>query len=218
VNRGPRDVSVAGRAAKWYTFVRIRKGRRGGMARLLLDESEPMSIDEFVCSIYYHEGIWELFRGELVGMSPAISWHDFTVNRISHLFQSVIEARGGRRKVGGSNTAVLHHDDSFVMPDVFVSGDESRMNEKGRYATAPELIVEVLSPATRAYCLGEKKDLYRDAGAEEYWAVDTDDKYIIVENFRTGFKKKFLMGDLIQSDFDSGFNFYVADVFKPIID
>ncbi|MDR1205618.1 MAG: Uma2 family endonuclease [Peptococcaceae bacterium] len=188
------------------------------MARLLLDESEPMSIDEFICSIYYHEGIWELFRGELVGMSPAVSWHDFTVNRISYLFQSVIEARGGRCRVGGSNTAVLHHDDSFVMPDVFVSCDETRMNEKGRYAAAPELIVEVLSPATRAYCLGEKKDLYREAGAEEYWAVDTDARYILVENFRTGFKKQFSMGDSIQSDFDSGFNLDVADVFKPIMD
>jgi Uma2 family endonuclease len=187
------------------------------MARVMLDEDEPMTIKEFLLSKYYHDGLWELFRGELIAMSPARVGHDFTVSRISHLFQSAISSFSMNCRVAGQTTAVLYEDDSFVMPDVLVTCDKSRIDENGRFRPAPEVIVEVLSPATREYCLHEKKDLYRDAGADEYWIVDLEDLSVTVENFKTNRRKRYGVKESIVSDFSSAFNFEVESVFVPFL-
>jgi Uma2 family endonuclease len=159
--------------------------KKGGvnMARTMLDENEPMTIQEFVRSKYYHDGLWELFRGELIAMSPARAGHDVIVNRLSHLMQSALEKAKMQCAVSGPNTAVLVENDSFVMPDIIISCDHKRVDKDGRYRICPELVVEVLSPATRNYCLGEKKQLYKDGGVTEYWIVDIENKMVIVENF-----------------------------------
>jgi hypothetical protein len=53
---------------------------------MLLDET-VMSVHDFIGSKFYHDGGWELFRGELVAMSPVKAWHDFVAARIMYLFQ-----------------------------------------------------------------------------------------------------------------------------------
>lgn len=39
---------------------------------------------------------------------------------------------------------------------------------------APDLVVEVLSPSTRAVDLGDKREEYAGIGVAEYWCFDTD--------------------------------------------
>ncbi len=43
-----------------------------------------------------------------------------------------------------------------------------------QYAGLPDLVVEVLSPSTRAIDLGDKMDEYAAAGIPEYWVVEPD--------------------------------------------
>jgi Uma2 family endonuclease len=51
----------------------------------------------------------------------------------------------------------------------------TKMRETGDPPTlAPELCVEVLSPNNRWANIEEKIELYREAGADEVWVVDTD--------------------------------------------
>lgn len=38
----------------------------------------------------------------------------------------------------------------------------------------PSLVVEILSPSTREDDLGPKKEIYREAGVEEYWVIDIE--------------------------------------------
>jgi Uma2 family endonuclease len=178
---------------------------------MLLDETE-MSVRDFIGSKFYHDGGWELFRGELVAMSPVKAWHDFVAARIMHLFQGRLDAFGRKCVVGGSNTAVIT-DDSFIMPDVLVSCEKSRLGEDGRFTLSPELIVEILSPATREYCLGDKKLLYKELGAYEFWAVDLNERSIYVENLLDGDGRKFKMGDAIRSPVFPMFDFAVDAVF-----
>jgi Uma2 family endonuclease len=183
----------------------------------MLDEEEPMSLYDFLRSRYYHDGFWELCRGELVAMSPAVSNHDFTSNQLSYLFKLSIGKYNMRCRVGGPNTAVMYQDNSYLLPDLFVSCDKSRVNEKGRYILGPELVVEVLSPATKSYCLSEKRDLYKDLGTDEYWVVDMEEKSVLVENFKAGYIARFYLNDVIKSFYNSNFDFNVKDVFEDIL-
>jgi Uma2 family endonuclease len=183
--------------------------------RMLLDETE-MGLNDFIGSKFYHDGGWELFRGELIAMSPVKAWHDFVGARMMYLFQSKLDAFGRKCVVGGSNTAVIA-DDSFIMPDILVSCEKSRLGDDGRFVVSPELIVEILSPATKEYCLGDKKRLYQELGAYEFWAVDLDEKSIYVENLLDGDGREFKLGDAIRSPLFPMFDFTVDDVFVVIL-
>ena len=50
-----------------------------------------------------------------------------------------------------------------------------KIRDNGVHGT-PDLVIEVLSPATRHYDKGEKKDEYERSGVREYWMVDPKDK------------------------------------------
>jgi Uma2 family endonuclease len=182
------------------------------MVKMLLDDAEPMAFNDFVTSKYYHDGGWELCKGELVAMSPARPRHEIVVMMLGHLFQSVIG--DGPCVVFGPNVALrLWEDNSLVCPDVSVCCDKSIILENG-LSKAPELIVEVLSPSTKAYCLNEKREIYRDFGAKEYWVLDVEEKWVLIENFEKGITERFELGEKIRSELFVEFQFSVEDVFK----
>lgn len=60
---------------------------------------------------------------------------------------------------------------NVVQPDLTVVCDRSRLDDKGCKGS-PDLIVEVLSPATARKDLKEKLSLYEKVGVREYWIVD----------------------------------------------
>ena len=64
--------------------------------------------------------------------------------------------------------------ENVVQPDICVVCDESKIDERG-CTGAPDLIVEVLSPATSTRDLKDKLKLYEQAGVPEYWVVDPHD-------------------------------------------
>jgi Uma2 family endonuclease len=106
-------------------------------------------------------------------------------------------------------------EDWFIMPDVSVICDQSKF-VVGRCAGGPEVVVEVLSPATKGYCLGEKRDLYEEHGVTEYWIVDFDERWVLIENFRSGFKKRFEEGEALRSDFFGDIHVTADDVFADL--
>jgi Uma2 family endonuclease len=187
--------------------------RVGYVVKVLIDE-EPLTLKDFLCSRYFHEDGWELCKGELVAMSPARAVHDAVVMRIGYLFQSVIG--DGSCTVYGQNIGLkLWDDDSFVSPDVSICCDKSII-EDGWFLSVPELVVEVLSKSTKNYCLGEKHDIYRDFGAKEYWVVDPDEKWVLIENFENGLMTRFGMNDVVKSWLFEGFVFEVQDILRVL--
>lgn len=49
----------------------------------------------------------------------------------------------------------------------------------GWIRTAPDLVVEVLSPGTQRYELTAKRRIYAELGVPHYWIVDADGRQII---------------------------------------
>jgi len=61
-----------------------------------------------------------------------------------------------------------------VRPDITVIRNENMGIVKTHIHGVPDLVVEVLSPATRLRDLGEKSDRYLQNGIPEYWIVDPE--------------------------------------------
>jgi Uma2 family endonuclease len=75
-------------------------------------------------------------------------------------------------------------DNNLVEPDLVVVCDPSKLDDRGCNG-APDLIIEILSPATARYDKIVKFRKYQQAGVREYWIVDPDTKSIyafILEN------------------------------------
>ncbi len=68
---------------------------------------------------------------------------------------------------------------TVVQPDILVVCDESKLDERGCRG-APDVVVEVVSPATAARDQIYKVRVYEKAGVREYWIVHPVDNLITV--------------------------------------
>ena len=75
--------------------------------------------------------------------------------------------------------------DTVVQPDISVFCDASLIDERGAKG-APDLVVEVLSPATAHKDQTEKLKLYEEVGVREYWIVNAEAAYVMVYRRNSG--------------------------------
>jgi len=88
---------------------------------------------------------------------------------------------------------VVFAEHDVVQPDVFVVCDEKKITEANIHGS-PDLIIEVISPATALKDKREKKALYEKHGIKEYIIVDPTDQY--VERFLFGEDGLYRKGDI----------------------
>lgn len=69
--------------------------------------------------------------------------------------------------------------DTIVEPDLSVICDRNKLDKYGCKG-APDLVVEVLSPATQRHDRLVKLNLYQRAGVREYWIVNPEDQTVQV--------------------------------------
>jgi Uma2 family endonuclease len=109
---------------------------------------------------------WELIDGVPYSMTPAPS---FKHQSITGAFFAILR----NQLVGNACVAVIAPTDvvlsesDIVQPDVFVVCDKKKITE-ANIQGAPDLIIEVLSPATALKDKREKKALYEKYGVREY--------------------------------------------------
>ncbi|HYD47367.1 MAG TPA: Uma2 family endonuclease [Terriglobales bacterium] len=75
--------------------------------------------------------------------------------------------------------------DSVVQPDVLVVCDPARLDHRG-VRGAPDMVVEVLSPATAGHDHVLKRSLYERAGVREYWLVHPIDRIVTIYRLDAG--------------------------------
>jgi len=118
---------------------------------------------------------YEIIDGELY-VSTQPSWHHQHVSlRIGAALQAWSDVTGA----GQANPApgVIFSDDNDVAPDVvWVSNERlaGTLDSAGHLHTAPELVVEILSPGPKneRRDRNAKLDLYSRRGVNEYWIAD----------------------------------------------
>jgi len=130
---------------------------------------------------------WELIDGHLYAMSPAPSpRHQEIVGelfrQIANHLQETSDCRIYSAPFDVRLADAAEKDEevtTVVQPDIAVICDRAKLDERGCYG-APDLVMEVLSPATAAKDQTVKLSLYQRTGVREFWVVHPTDETVMV--------------------------------------
>lgn len=75
--------------------------------------------------------------------------------------------------------------DTVLQPDILIVCDHSKIDQRGIHG-APDLVIEITSPATARYDRLVKFNLYQRAGVREYWLVDPAARMVSVYTLENG--------------------------------
>lgn len=122
---------------------------------------------------------YELVEGELQ-VSPAPSLHHQRILRqLTELFMRARAAGYGTYYFAPVDVIFDAAERNTAQPDAFFIRQERRQIATTTVVRgAPDLIVEVLSPSTRAYDLRAKRQLYARFQVPYYWAVDPETRTV----------------------------------------
>lgn len=123
----------------------------------------------------------ELIDGKLYNMAPPSRIHQEIVSGLTRIVGNYIADHHGNCRVYPAPFAInLDADDKdWVEPDVSVICDPNKLTDRGCIG-APDLIIEIVSPASRKTDYIKKNALYLDSGVKEYWIVDPMRKSTLV--------------------------------------
>jgi Uma2 family endonuclease len=85
--------------------------------------------------------------------------------------------------------------------------------ERGAVQSVPDLIIEVLSPSTRANDEGVKRELYMRSGVRELWLADPDARTVTRVRPDTSAAEVLDEGSILTSDLLGGFSMEIARIF-----
>ncbi|MEM6644690.1 MAG: Uma2 family endonuclease [Bacteroidota bacterium] len=144
-----------------------------------------LTLDQPTHTIADYEALEESAPYQLIG-GVLIDWPTPT-----YLHQKVLWCLGtcmrsfaelhGLGEVVGLPTDVILSDVQALQPDVlFISNERADIITGMNVQGAPDLVVEVLSPATGYYDLTKKRRVYEQAGVREYWLVDPIERTVTI--------------------------------------
>ena len=154
----------------------------------------------------------ELIAGEVVAIPPSGGDASLAQTEMVHRLRAWQDAPGGSGRV--LTDVFVQVGDGYLAPDAawWAAGRDPRIGP-GAIETVPDLVVEVLSPATRENDLGPKRDRYIGAGVRELWLIDPPQRAVLVVD--ASGERSLSDGDELRSRaLLPGFAMPVADLFR----
>ncbi|MDZ7262341.1 MAG: Uma2 family endonuclease [candidate division KSB1 bacterium] len=116
---------------------------------------------------------YEIINGELF-MSPAPTINHQRISRKLEMILCDFVEQNDLGEIFDAPCDVVFSNEDVVQPDlVFVSKKKSGIITEDNIQGAPDLVVEITSPATERADRLEKKATYERFGVKEYWIVDS---------------------------------------------
>jgi Uma2 family endonuclease len=125
----------------------------------------------------------ELVRGQVVREPPPSYGHGSVTGNVYFHLRRFVERHHAGRVVGEAGFVVARGPDTVRGPDVsFVSAarDAAHQGKRGFFEGAPDLAVEILSPANTWREMARKTADYFAAGAHRVWIVDPAKQTVVV--------------------------------------
>ena len=136
----------------------------------------------------------EKIDGVIYDMSPSPSFrHGIINNNINTVIKSGL--KGSLCLVFMENLDFKYHpevNDDYLCPDIMIVCDRKYL-KGGSYSGVPRFVAETVSHSTAKRDKTEKKDIYEQAGVEEYWIVSPqrsveiyylqNGKYVLEQNY-----------------------------------
>ena len=159
---------------------------------------------------------YELLDGRLVPVPSRNTAHQAASIRLMSEMYFFIEENGLGR-LYPAPFDVLFTDFDVVQPDLlFISGDRKHIITPDNVQGAPDMVVEILSPATSRMDWHDKRELYALHGVREYWIVDPTHRIVSVLQLRDGvleITQTCTEGDAVKSTVLEGFSVSLAELF-----
>ncbi len=123
---------------------------------------------------------YEVINGRLYEMPAPTPLHQDVMMEIA-LIMRVFARKEGRGKVLPSPIDVVLGDRYVLQPDiVFISKDRLGIIGEKAIMGPPDLVVEIISPATVRRDTVVKKEIYEKVGVKEYWIVYPEERAVEV--------------------------------------
>ena len=151
-----------------------------------LPQTKTVTYEEWLTMPEVQDATEEVVNGEIRIMPPAKSVHARTVQRTNRILD---------RQLDPKLTDLLSSDFGLVIrkkpltsrvPDLAVFYRDTIIEENGYFHSAPQLVVEVLSPANTRRERQEKLDDYAEIGVPEVWVVSTEARTVEVLYLENG--------------------------------
>jgi|tagenome__1003787_1003787.scaffolds.fasta_scaffold20478414_1 Uma2 family endonuclease len=117
----------------------------------------------------------QLINDQLI-MSPApLVVHADIIKQIFVQLYAFVEKENKLGKVYVAPVDVYLNEKNVYQPDIiFISNERKEIIHEDAIYGAPDLVIEVLSPANKKYDKGKKKDVYLQSGVKEYWIIEPE--------------------------------------------
>ncbi len=152
----------------------------------------------------------ELIDGQIYSMAPPNTRHQRILNYINTEINMYIRKNNGECEVFPAPFAVFLNDDdmNYVEPDISVICDKNKISDKGCHG-APDWVIEIISPSSRAMDYFTKLFQYQKSGVREYWIVDPIKQRITVYFFEKELVEEYSFGEEIPVGIYEGFSIKV---------
>jgi Uma2 family endonuclease len=132
---------------------------------------------------------FELIYGEAYAMAAPSYYHQMILMELAGQIRDYLKGKPCKVVPAPFDVRLFYEedesDDTVVQPDVVVVCDRKKRGPEGCRG-APDLAVEILSPANTASEMERKFELYRAAGVREYWVLDPQEKALYAYRFEDG--------------------------------
>lgn len=128
----------------------------------------------------------EIIHGEAIVMLTPLRVHQEILGELSRQLANFLDGKRAKVFFGPFAVRLFEKDgdapesvDTMVLPDISVICDHNKLDEYGCKG-APDMVVEILSPSTQRHDQLVKLRLYQQAGVQEYWIVDPENRTVRV--------------------------------------
>lgn len=135
---------------------------------------------------------YELYDGQPVALASPSDVHQRILGEFYLQFGSYLKGKKCKAYLSPFDVRLFETQetgpenvDTVVQPDLMVICDQSKVDRRGIHG-APDLVIEILSPATAHYDKLVKFNLYQMAGVKEYWLADPVTRTVCVYTLEDG--------------------------------
>jgi Uma2 family endonuclease len=143
-----------------------------------LPNSKAVTYEEWLRMPEVSDAIVEVVYGEIRIMPPNKWKHAEIVDNIAEPFRRILDRREVRVVTENFGLVIRKVPLTSRVPDVAVFERKTIVEEDGYIHSAPQLIIEVLSPANTRRDTEEKLGDYSEIGVPEVWVVSPEGRTI----------------------------------------
>ena len=135
---------------------------------------------------------YELYDGQLLALASPTDVHQRILGELHLQLGTYLRGKKCRTYLSPFDVRIFEQEgdspedvDTVLQPDLLVICDQSKVDRHGVHG-APDLVIEILSPASARYDRLVKFSLYQRAGVKEYWIVDPSSRTVCVHTLEDG--------------------------------